>query len=175
METVEQVVEMSGAMLEQGFSDNLLPGRVNCLTRMVKILATQIQKSSPIKVRMKDWRDGVVLSTRDAQETLIAMEEDAATTGICSPSRKLVEILQVVIAEIQQIKGIHIPYPSGNAVGVNAVYGKTAAQQTVRDIVDFLRQQRDLDPGDSDFMKGHKATLRKIQIILDNNGYKEED
>ena len=114
---------------------------------------------------------------RDAQEALVAMEEAAATTGIGATSRKLVEILQVLVAELQQIKGMHIPYPVSHPYvnNINAIYGKTAAQQAVRDIVDYLRQQRNLDPGDSDYLRGHKKALYWIQSILDKNGYKEED
>ena len=126
---------------------------------------------------MEDWRDTVVLSMRDAQEVLIAMEEDAATTGIDSPSRKLVEIVQVLVAELQQIKGIHIPYPVPHPYvnNINAIYGKTAARQAVRDIVGFLRYKERVNPGDSAYLRGYREALRMIQSILDKNGYKEED
>ena len=119
---------------------------------------------------MEDWRDMAVLSMRDVQEVLVAMDEVIST-------KKLVEILQVVVAELQQIKGMHIPYPVSHPYvnNVNAIYGKTAAQQAVRDIVDYLRQQRNLDLGDSDYLRGHKKALHWIQSILDKNGYKEED
>ena len=129
---------------------------------------------------MEDWRDMAVLSMRDVQEVLVAMDEvdviDTSKTIVIS-TKKLVEILQVVVAELQQIKGMHIPYPVSHPYvnNVNAIYGKTAAQQAVRDIVDYLRQQRNLDPGDSDYFRGHKKALHWIQSILDKNGYKEED